>query len=120
MSPSTTAFVEQNKDRLLEELFTFLRIPSISTLPDNKNDVERAAKFVADSLTSAGLENVEQVTQLFGFVLSAEGFGDQPKVLNGASDAGRPRWTLFTVTGLATGAVLVTLTVSVTLCPSVS
>ena len=34
----------------------------------------------------AGLENVEQVTQLFGFVLSAEGFGDQPKVLNGASD----------------------------------
>ncbi len=35
---------------------------------------------------AAGLENVEQVTQLFGFVLSAEGFGDQPKVLNGASD----------------------------------
>ena len=59
MSPSTTAFVEQNKDRLLEELFAFLRIPSISTLPEHKNDVDRAAKFVAASLTAAGLDHVE-------------------------------------------------------------
>lgn len=36
--------------------------------------------------SAAGLDNVEQVTQLIGFVLSADGFGDQPKVLNGASD----------------------------------
>jgi len=34
----------------------------------------------------AGLDNVEQMTQVIGFVLSADGFGDQPKVLNGASD----------------------------------
>jgi enamine deaminase RidA (YjgF/YER057c/UK114 family) len=34
----------------------------------------------------AGLDNVEQLTQLIGFVLSADGFGDQPKVINGASD----------------------------------
>jgi len=59
VSPSTTAFVEQNKDRLLEELFAFLRIPSISTAPEHKNDVDRAAKFVSTSLTDAGLENVE-------------------------------------------------------------
>jgi acetylornithine deacetylase/succinyl-diaminopimelate desuccinylase-like protein len=59
VSPSTAAFVELNKDRLLAELFAFLRIPSISTLPENKKDVDRAAKFVADSLTSAGLEHVE-------------------------------------------------------------
>jgi acetylornithine deacetylase/succinyl-diaminopimelate desuccinylase-like protein len=56
---STTAFVEQNKDRLLRELFSFLTIPSISTLPENKSDVDRAARFVADSLQNAGLENVE-------------------------------------------------------------
>jgi acetylornithine deacetylase/succinyl-diaminopimelate desuccinylase-like protein len=61
VSPSTAAFVEQNKDRLLEELFAFLKIPSISTLPENKNDVDRAARFVAGSLTDAGLENVEIV-----------------------------------------------------------
>jgi len=31
------------------------------------------------------LENVEQVAQLVGFVLSADGFGDQPLVINAAS-----------------------------------
>ena len=36
--------------------------------------------------SAAGLDRVEQVAQLVGFVLSAEGFGDQPKVINGASD----------------------------------
>ena len=61
MPASTTAYVEQNKDRLLRELFSFLTIPSISTLPENKSDVDRAARFVADSLKNAGLENVEIV-----------------------------------------------------------
>ncbi len=45
-----------------------------------------ALNVLAQIEAAAGLQNVEQVTQLFGFVLSAEGFGDQPKVLNGASD----------------------------------
>ena len=61
MPPSTTAFVEQNKDRLLQELFSFLTIPSVSTLPENKSDVDRAARFVAQSMKDAGLENVEIV-----------------------------------------------------------
>lgn len=62
MQPSTTAFVERNKDRLLQELFSFLKIPSISTLPEHKTDVDRAAKFVADSMTAAGLENVQIIS----------------------------------------------------------
>ncbi len=33
--------------------------PSISTLPEHKEDVARAAQFVADKLKAAGLENVE-------------------------------------------------------------
>jgi enamine deaminase RidA (YjgF/YER057c/UK114 family) len=45
-----------------------------------------AVNVLAQIDSAAGLDNVEQVTQLIGFVLSAEGFGDQPKVLNGASD----------------------------------
>src|SRR3989441_3030715 len=36
--------------------------------------------------SAVGLDSVEEVTQLIGFVLSADGFGDQPKVMNGASD----------------------------------
>jgi enamine deaminase RidA (YjgF/YER057c/UK114 family) len=35
---------------------------------------------------AAGLDNVEQLAQVIGFVLSADGFGDQPKVIDGASD----------------------------------
>ena len=45
-----------------------------------------ALNVLAQLEAAAGLDNVEQVTQLIGFVLSAEGFGDQPKVMNGASD----------------------------------
>jgi len=59
VSQATDAFVEKNKDRFLEELKDFLRIPSISTLPEHAPDVQRAAGFVADSLRTAGLENVE-------------------------------------------------------------
>jgi acetylornithine deacetylase/succinyl-diaminopimelate desuccinylase-like protein len=59
VSQATNAFVESNKDRFLDELKDFLRIPSVSTLPEHKPDVQRAAQFVADSLKRAGLENVE-------------------------------------------------------------
>lgn len=45
-----------------------------------------ALSVLAQMDSAAGLDNIEQVTQLIGFVLSADGFGDQPKVLNGASD----------------------------------
>ena len=45
-----------------------------------------ALNILAQIEDAAGLDNVEQVMQLIGFVLSADGFGDQPKVLNGASD----------------------------------
>ncbi|MCU1274090.1 MAG: peptidase [Bryobacterales bacterium] len=59
MSTSTDAFVDSNRQRFLDELTAFLRIPSISTLPEHRGDVDRAAQFVADGLRSAGLENVE-------------------------------------------------------------
>src|SRR5713101_2519941 len=59
MSQATDQFVESNQERFLEELKDFLRIPSISTLPEHRNDIDRAAQFVADSLRAAGLENVE-------------------------------------------------------------
>jgi enamine deaminase RidA (YjgF/YER057c/UK114 family) len=45
-----------------------------------------ALNVLAQIDAAAGLDNVEQVTQVIGFVLSADGFGEQPKVLNGASD----------------------------------
>ena len=62
MSQATNAFVDSQKDRLLDELKEFLRIPSISTLPEHVPDVRRAAEFVASSLKKAGLENVEIIS----------------------------------------------------------
>ena len=59
MSSATDAFVKDNRDRLLAELKEFVRIPSISTLPEHKPDIQRAAEFVAASLRNAGMENVE-------------------------------------------------------------
>jgi acetylornithine deacetylase/succinyl-diaminopimelate desuccinylase-like protein len=59
MSQSVDAFVRENETRLLDELKTFLRIPSVSTLPEHKSDVERAAAFVAEALTAAGMDKVE-------------------------------------------------------------
>jgi acetylornithine deacetylase/succinyl-diaminopimelate desuccinylase-like protein len=61
MSAAADAYVRTNQQRFLDELKTFLRIPSISTLPEHKPDVERAAQFTARSLESCGMENVEIV-----------------------------------------------------------
>jgi acetylornithine deacetylase/succinyl-diaminopimelate desuccinylase-like protein len=58
MSRATDAYVEENKDRFLAELITFLRIPSVSTLAEHRGDIDRAAEFVAAGLRGAGLRNV--------------------------------------------------------------
>ena len=61
MSAATDAFVKQNQDRLLAELKDFVRIPSISTLPEHRPDIDRAASFVADALRRVGMEYVELI-----------------------------------------------------------
>lgn len=52
-------YVEQNKQRFLDELFELLRFPSISADPAYKNDVLKTADYVAEKLKAAGAENVE-------------------------------------------------------------
>lgn len=52
-------YIEQNKERFLQELFELLRLPSISADPDFKNDVEKTSKAVAESLSKAGADKVE-------------------------------------------------------------
>src|SRR5438094_6256651 len=61
MSAATDAFVKQNQARLLAELKDFVRIPSISTLPEHRPDIDRAAQFVASALRSVGMEHVELI-----------------------------------------------------------
>jgi acetylornithine deacetylase/succinyl-diaminopimelate desuccinylase-like protein len=48
-------YYQENQAVFLEGLKTFLRIPSISTLPEHKPDMRRAADFVLAELRAAGL-----------------------------------------------------------------
>ena len=51
-------YINGNRDQYIEELKEFLRIPSISTLPEHKSDMYNAANFVSSKLKQAGIENV--------------------------------------------------------------
>ena len=52
-------YIQQNKQRFLDELFDLLRIPSVSADPKYKEDVARCADAVADHLRKAGADKVE-------------------------------------------------------------
>ena len=51
-------YIEQNKDRFLEELFDLLRIPSISADSAYRGDVRKCAEYTAQKLKEAGADNV--------------------------------------------------------------
>lgn len=61
MSDSLRQYLESHRQRILDELFAFLRIPSVSTLPEHRTDVYKAAGFVAESLQAAGMDRVEVI-----------------------------------------------------------
>jgi acetylornithine deacetylase/succinyl-diaminopimelate desuccinylase-like protein len=48
-------FVEAERGRFREELFEFLRIPSVSARSEHNGDTRRAASWLADQMRSAGL-----------------------------------------------------------------
>lgn len=50
------AYIEQNKERFFEELFSLLRIPSISAKAANKPDMQRCAERLAELLLEAGAD----------------------------------------------------------------
>lgn len=52
-------YINQNKDKFVDELKEFLKIPSISTNPENSNDVRKCAGYVKSQLEEIGLENVK-------------------------------------------------------------
>lgn len=54
-------YLEAARERHLAELQEFLRIPSVSTLPEHRDDVRRAAEWVADHLRGLGMPQVEVV-----------------------------------------------------------
>ena len=55
------AYLDAERERILETLVDWLRIPSISSLPEHHGDVRRSAERTAELLTDAGFEHVEVV-----------------------------------------------------------
>ena len=52
-------YIESKQDENLNELKEFLRIPSVSAKSEHKADIENAARWVAEKLRGAGLENIQ-------------------------------------------------------------
>ncbi len=76
-------YITEHETRFLDDLKGWLRIPSISTLPEHAGDIQRAAEYGANQLRSIGFDNVEVIkTQhhplVYGEWLKAP---DKPTVL---------------------------------------
>lgn len=52
-------YIQENKQRFFEELFSLLRIPSISAKAENKPDMVRCASRLAELLLEAGADKAE-------------------------------------------------------------
>ena len=55
-------YIEQHKDRFLEELVELLKVPSVSADPAYKGEVQACANLVCDSLLEAGVDHAEVCT----------------------------------------------------------
>jgi acetylornithine deacetylase/succinyl-diaminopimelate desuccinylase-like protein len=77
------SYISQREERFLEDLKDWLRIPSISTLPEHAGDIRRAAEFAAEQLRGTGFERVQVIATeghplVYGEWLTAPG---KPTVL---------------------------------------
>ncbi|HRY97500.1 MAG TPA: dipeptidase [Bacteroidales bacterium] len=54
-------YIEQHRERFLDELFGLIRIPSISSISDHKPDMLRAAEYWKKSLLEAGCDRAEVI-----------------------------------------------------------
>lgn len=52
------SYLDEHQARFQDELLDFLRIPSVSALPEHAGDVRQAGEWVAARLQAAGMENV--------------------------------------------------------------
>jgi len=62
VATSSIDYLRANKAQFLDGLNNLLRIPSISTLPEHKPDIRRAAEFIADGLRQMGMRGTEVIS----------------------------------------------------------
>ncbi|MEM7799745.1 MAG: dipeptidase [Chloroflexota bacterium] len=54
-------YAQTHEARFVEELIELVKIPSVSTQPEHREDVERAARWLIDQMDKIGIENGEIV-----------------------------------------------------------
>ena len=54
---SINKYIKDNAQRFVNELFDWLRIPSISTIPAHAGDMQKAAEWIFDRLSQMGLKS---------------------------------------------------------------
>ena len=69
---SAVTYARQNYPRFLNELKDLLRIPSVSTLPEHKDDCRRAAKTLAAEFTRIGMDNARLIETVGNPLVYAE------------------------------------------------
>jgi acetylornithine deacetylase/succinyl-diaminopimelate desuccinylase-like protein len=52
-------YIEENKQRFLDELFEIIRIPSVSAKPENNPDMLKMAEMIREQLLAAGADTAE-------------------------------------------------------------
>ena len=76
-------YIEQNKDRFLEEIIDFLKIPSISADSAYKDQVDQAADWLVEKFQAINVDRVEKITTPGHPVVYAEKMvsPDKPTIL---------------------------------------
>ena len=80
---SIKTYIEENKDRFLEELFSLIRIPSISSIEAHKPDMIRCAERWKEIILAAGADKCEIMPTAGNPVVYAEKIisEDKPTIL---------------------------------------
>ncbi len=72
-------YVKDHDKRFLEELVAWCTIPSVSSLPAHKADMQRAAEWSAERLRRAGLQNVAILPTVGHSVIYGDWLGAGPE-----------------------------------------
>ena len=72
-----TAYLEQNRERFVDDLKAALRIPSVSAKAEHRADCARCAQHIADHLRTLGMTRVEVVPTAGHPIVYAEWLGAQ-------------------------------------------
>lgn len=73
------SYINQNKEKFLEELFGLIQIPSVSARPEHKDDMIKAAEYIKSALLTAGAKKAELMTTKGFPVVYAEKIIDSSK-----------------------------------------